>query len=41
MSVRESVRTRVQDDQLDIQVESCIYLDVCLFWSISLHLGGE
>ena len=41
MSVRESVRTRVRDDQLDIQVGSCIFLDVCLFCSIALHLGGE
>ena len=40
-SVRESVRTRVRDYQLDIQVGSCICLDVCLFWSIALHLGGE
>ena len=41
MSVRESVRTRVQDDELDIQVGSCICLNVCLFWNIALHLGGE
>ena len=41
MSVRESVRTRVRDDQLDIQVGTCICLNVCLFWSIALHLGGE
>ena len=41
MSVREPVRTRVRDDQLDILVGSCICLDVCLFWSIELHLGGE
>ena len=25
----------------DIQVGSCIYLNVCLLWSIALHLGGE
>ena len=24
-----------------IQVGSCICLNVCLFWSIALHLGGE
>ena len=35
------MRTRVQDDQLDIQVGSCIFLNVCLFWSIAFHLGGE
>ena len=28
-------------DQLDIQVGSHIYLNVCFFWSIALHLGGE
>ena len=28
-------------DQLDIQVESRIYLNVCFFWNIALHLGGE
>ena len=38
MSVRESVRTRVRDDQLDIQVGSCICLDVCLFLSIAYAL---
>ena len=41
MSVRESGRTRVREDELDIQVESCIFLNVCLFWNIALHLGGE
>ena len=41
MSVRESVRTWVRDDELDIQVGSCICLNVYLFWSITLHLGGE
>ena len=35
------MRTQVRDDQLDIQVGSCICLNVCLFWSIALHLGGE
>ena len=35
------MRTRVRDGHVDIQVESCISLDVCLFWSIALHLGGE
>ena len=39
--MRESARTRVRDDRLDIQVGSYIYLNVCLFWSIALHLGGE
>ena len=33
------MRTRVRDDELDIQVGSCIYLNVCLFWNIALHLG--
>ena len=28
-------------DHVDIQVGSCIYLSVCLLWSIALHLGGE
>ena len=28
-------------DQLDIQVGSHIYLNVCFLWSIALHLGGE
>ena len=28
-------------DHVDIQVGSCICFDVCLFWSIALHLGGE
>ena len=32
--MRESVRTRVRDDELDIQVGSCIFLNVCLFWNI-------
>ena len=41
MSMRESVRTRVRDDELDIQVGSCIFLNVRLFWNIALHLGGE
>ena len=25
-------------DHVDIQVGSCIYLSVCLLWSIALHL---
>ena len=41
MSVRESVRTRARDDELDIQVGSCIFLNVCLFWNIALHLGRK
>ena len=41
MSVRESVRTRVRENELDIQVGSCVCLNVCLFWSIALHLGEE
>ena len=28
-------------DHVDIQVGSCIYLSVCLLWSIALHLGGS
>ena len=39
--MRESVRTWVQDDELDIQVGSLICLNVCLFWNIALHLGRE
>ena len=35
------MRTRVRDGHVDIQVGSCIFLDVCLFFSIALHLGGE
>ena len=41
MSVRESVRTRDLSGHVDIQVGSCIFLNVCLFWIIALHLGGE
>ena len=41
MSVRESVRTRVLEDEFDIQVGSCICLNVCLFWNTALHLGGK
>ena len=26
---------------VDIQVGSCICLNVCLNWNIALHLGGE
>ena len=35
------MRTRVRDDELDIQVGSCICLNVCLFWNIALHLSEE
>ena len=35
------MRTRVRDGQLDIQVGSRIYLNVCFLWNIALHLGGE
>ena len=28
-------------DHVDIQIGSRIYLSVCLFWNITLHLGGE
>ena len=35
------MRTRVRDDELDFQVGSCICLNVYLFWSIALYLGGE
>ena len=38
MSVRESVRTWVRDNQLDIQVGSYICLNVCLFWNIAYAL---
>ena len=37
----ESVRLVTWGDHVDIQVGSCIYLSVCLLWSIALHLGGE
>ena len=37
----ESVRTRDMGNHVDIQVGSCIYLSVCLLWSIALHLGSE
>ena len=39
--MRELVRTRVGDDELDIQVGSCICLNVFLFWNIALHLGRD
>ena len=32
------MRTQVRDDQLDIQVGSCIFLNVCLFWNIAYAL---
>ena len=35
------MRTRDMGWHVDIQVESRICLDVCLFWNIALHLGGE
>ena len=39
--MRESVRTQDMGRHVDIQVGSRICLDVCLFWNIALHLGGE
>ena len=39
--MRESARARVRDDELDIQVGSCICLNVCLIRNIALHLGRE
>ena len=39
--MRESVRTRDLSGHVDIQVGSCICLNVCLLWNIALHLGGE
>ena len=39
--MRESVRTRDMGIDVDIQVGSRICLNVCLFWNIALHLGGE
>ena len=35
------VRTRDMGGHVDIQVGSCICLNVCLNWNIALHLGGE
>ena len=32
------MRTWVRDDEVDIQVGSCIFLNVCLFWSIAYAL---